>query len=127
MRTLDDVIAGMPAERRVRVNARGRELIAEERALQHLRKARHFTQASLAEALGIDQAGVCKLEKRSDMMLSTLRSYVEAMGGELHLTATFPDGAAEIVSFKDVAGDAPKRAEGSGVRTARRSPALAVV
>jgi transcriptional regulator with XRE-family HTH domain len=60
--------------------------------LTELRQARKITQAALAEALGTTQASVSKLERRSDMYLSSLRRLVEAMGGELEITARFPDG-----------------------------------
>lgn len=70
---------------------RGEELIAEYRTLQQLRKARDLTQAQLAEIWGKDQVSISQLEKRADMLLSTLRSYVEAMGGELNLVVQFKD------------------------------------
>lgn len=66
-------------------------MIAEYQSLQDLRKARELTQARMAEVLGITQVNVSRLEKRSDVLLSTLRSYIEAMGGKLDLMVTFPD------------------------------------
>jgi DNA-binding XRE family transcriptional regulator len=102
MRTLDQIIADLPAERRAKVTARTQKLIAEEKALRHLRQARDLTQQSMATLLHIDQAGVSKIENRSDMLLSTLRSYVEAMGGSLRLVAEFPDGIAELASLGPV-------------------------
>ena len=99
MRTLDQIIAELPPERRAKVTARTKQLIAEERALRHLRQARSFTQQSMATLLNIDQASVSKIENRSDMLLSTLRSYVEAMGGSLRLVAEFPDGVTEVSSL----------------------------
>ena len=99
MRTLDQIIANLPAARRAKVTARTQELIAEETALRHLRQARDLTQQSMAKLLHIDQAGISKIESRSDMLLSTLRSYVEAMGGSLRLVAEFPDGVAELKSL----------------------------
>lgn len=81
-----------PARRR-KVEARAAELIAEELSLRDLRRARAQTQVSVAKALGIKQEGVSRLEQRSDLLISTLRGYVEAMGGELHLIAEFPDRA----------------------------------
>jgi DNA-binding XRE family transcriptional regulator len=84
MRTLD-------AKRRKKVEARAAELIAEEMSLRDLRKAMDKTQVKLAKALGIKQEGVSRIEKRSDLLLSTLRGYVEAMGGKLDLIARFPD------------------------------------
>jgi DNA-binding XRE family transcriptional regulator len=88
---LDGKLRTIGAKRRRKVEARAAELIAEELSLRDLRKAREKTQTAIAEALGIGQEGVSRIEKRSDLMLSTLRGYVRAMGGELHLVAEFPD------------------------------------
>ncbi len=59
--------------------------------LRDVRKAREFTQERMAELLGIRQDSISKLEKRTDLLLSTLRSYINAMGGELELVVKFPD------------------------------------
>ena len=88
---VDDVIGGLGARRRKRVEERAAELIAEEMTLRELRKARRLTQVSLARELGIGQDGISRLERRSDLLLSTLRKTVEAMGGRLSLVARFPD------------------------------------
>ncbi len=74
------------------------ELIAEEMTLQELRHARKITQVRLAKQLGIGQDGVSKLEKRADLMISTLRKTVEAMGGSLSLVAQFPDRGPVLLS-----------------------------
>jgi transcriptional regulator with XRE-family HTH domain len=66
--------------------------------LQELRQARKLTQVRLAKALGISQDGVSRLEKRSDLLLSTLRKSVEAMGGNLSLVAEFPDREPVVLS-----------------------------
>src|SRR5665213_2352953 len=89
--TLRDRMKALPAKRRERIEARAVELIAEELSLRDLRKAHAMTQTDMAEALGVGQDGVSRIEQRSDLLISTLRSYVEAMGGHLHLVATFPD------------------------------------
>ena len=81
----------LPAKRRRKVEARAAELIAEEMTLRDLRKARDLTQARLAEMLDIGQDSVSRLEQRSDLMLSTLRGYVAALGGRLELIAKFPN------------------------------------
>ena len=86
-----------PAQRK-KVEARAAELIAEEMTLRDLRKARALTQARMAEQLGITQDGVSRLEKRSDLLLSTLRKTVEAMGGSLSLVAEFPDRAPVVLT-----------------------------
>ena len=88
---VDDVIAGLDPARRQRIEERAAELIAEEMTLRELRKARRLTQARVAAELGITQDGVSRLEQRSDLLLSTLRKTVEAMGGSLTLVARFPD------------------------------------
>lgn len=86
-----------PAQRR-RVEARAAELIAEEMTLRELRRARKLTQVRMAKALGITQDSVSRLEKRSDLLLSTLRKTVEAMGGNLSLVAKFPDRPPVLLS-----------------------------
>lgn len=88
---VDDVIEGLDTQRRRRVEERAAQLIAEEMTLRELREARRLTQVSLARELGIGQEGISRLEKRSDLLLSTLRRTVEAMGGTLSLIARFPD------------------------------------
>ena len=86
-----------PAQRR-RVEARAAELIAEEMTLRELRKARKLTQVRIAKTLGIKQDSVSRLEKRSDLLLSTLRKTVEAMGGTLSLVAEFRDRGPVVLS-----------------------------
>jgi transcriptional regulator with XRE-family HTH domain len=73
------------------VKAHTAELIREQTTLQELRRARKLTEVRVAKALGITQDSVSRLEKRSDLLLSTLRKTVEAMGGTLSLVAEFPD------------------------------------
>jgi transcriptional regulator with XRE-family HTH domain len=89
--SLEDKLAELPGDRRAKVEARAAELIAEEMTLRDLRRALDRTQVALARQLGVKQETVSRLEKRSDMLLSTLRHYVQAMGGELELVAKFPD------------------------------------
>jgi transcriptional regulator with XRE-family HTH domain len=67
-----------------------------------LRGARQMTRVDLAKILGVNQAAVSKLERRADMYVSTLQSFVKAMGGELKITARFPEGTVEINQFEDV-------------------------
>lgn len=90
-KTLEKKLSKLPAARLAKIEKRTTALIAEEQSLRDLRRARALTQKSIAKKLGIGQDGVSKLEGRSDMMLSTLRDYVEAMGGQLNLIAKFPD------------------------------------
>lgn len=89
--TLDEMIARLPEEEQRAIEARAQQLIAEEMTLRELRAARELTQQKVADVLGIGQDSVSRLEKRSDLMLSTLRDYVAAMGGSLELVASFPD------------------------------------
>ena len=89
--SLDEMIAALDPEERRKVEERAAELIAEEMTLRELRKARKLTQVSVARELGISQDAVSRLEQRSDVLLSTLRRTVEAMGGSLSLIARFPD------------------------------------
>ncbi len=91
MTTLTEKIDKLPEARRKKVEERARALIAEEMSLQDLRKARKWTQVRVAKELGINQENVSRIEKRSDLLLSTLSGYVEAMGGTLRLVAEFPD------------------------------------
>ena len=72
-----------------------------EMALDELRQAREKTQQELAEVLKVNQAAVSKLESRIDMYVSTLRKYVEALGGELEINARFPDGTVRITHFEN--------------------------
>ncbi len=88
---LSEIMEQMPLERQNKISARADELIAEQMTLRDIRKARELTQERMAELLKIRQDSVSRLEKRSDLLLSTLRSYVQAMGGELQLTVKFPD------------------------------------
>jgi DNA-binding XRE family transcriptional regulator len=88
--TLRERMAQLPPERRARIEAEADRLHAEYLTLKDLRKAKALTQEQVAETLGIRQATVAQLEKRSDLLLSTLRGYVEAMGGRLRLMVEFP-------------------------------------
>jgi DNA-binding XRE family transcriptional regulator len=67
--------------------------------LNQLREARSLTQTSLARMMGVNQGSVSKMEKRTDIYVSTLRSYLEAMGGQLQIKAVFPEGEVEIEQF----------------------------
>lgn len=108
-RTLDQVIAELPPERRERVEARYRELKQEVEGLRELREIAGKAQLDVAAALHIKQPSVSKIEKQTDMYLSTLRSYVEAIGGELELTVKLPKRPAlKIYRLGDVAAPVPR-------------------
>jgi ribosome-binding protein aMBF1 (putative translation factor) len=91
----------MSPESRARVDQAVREAL-KELPLDELRNARGLSQKMLAEALGIQQPAVAKMEKRTDMYISTLRSHIEAMGGHLEITAHFPDGSVKIANFSQI-------------------------
>ena len=95
---VDDKIRKLSSAHRRKVEARAAQLIAEELTLRELRHARKLTQVRMAKTLGITQDSVSRLEKRSDLLLSTLRKTVEAMGGTLSLVAEFPDRAPVVLS-----------------------------
>lgn len=89
--TLKEKLERLPVERRKKIEERAAALFAEEMTRQELRLALKLTQQQMASLLQIDQANVSRLEKRTDLMLSTLRQYIAAMGGELRLVVEFPD------------------------------------
>lgn len=91
----------MAPDRQERIQSRTQELLAE-LPLQELRQARALSQAELAQVLGLNQATISKLERRTDMYLSSLRRFVEAMGGELEISAQFPDGRVRIQLLEDL-------------------------
>jgi transcriptional regulator with XRE-family HTH domain len=121
--SLEQILNEMPEERRRRIEQRAAELIAAELNLREVRRLRKLTQARLSKKLKIGQEGVSRIEKRSDLYLSTLRSYIEGLGGKLSLIVEFPDQAPVVLSglgeeqaVKRVKGKAtrrPKRAAGS--------------
>src|SRR5439155_21037931 len=106
-RPLNEVLASLPGTERARIEARARELIAEEMSLQELRKAIGKTQTVIARRLKVGQDAVSKLESRSDMYISTLRDVLKAMGGELELIARFPDRPP--VRLQELGGVSPRR------------------
>ncbi len=110
MTTLEEKLNKIDPARRRKIEARAKELIAEEMSLRDLRQALKLTQEKLAKALHIGQDGVSRLEKRTDLLLSTLRGFVEAMGGKLSIVANFPDRPRVLISgFTDI--DVIKRRE----------------
>ena len=100
-RNFSDLRAKMSPEARARVDARVVAAL-QQLPLLELRKARSLSQQKLAEALDTTQGEVSKIEHRTDLYLSTLRNYIEAMGGELDIIARFKDGAVRISTFQDV-------------------------
>ncbi len=103
-RTLDEVIASLPADEQAAIEARYQELKQEVEGLRELRELAGKAQIDVAAALNIKQPSVSKIEKQADMYLSTLRSYVEAVGGKLELTVKLPlRPALKLQSLGDVA------------------------
>src|SRR5580704_4340193 len=115
MTNLERIRKELSPARRKKVEARAAQLFAEEMTLQELRRARKLTQVRLAKELGIGQDGVSKLEKRADLMISTLRKTVEAMGGSLSLVAEFPDR--EPVVLSGIAAVEPPKPRGPEARS----------
>lgn len=95
---VEEIIANLSAAQRGKVESRAAELIAEEMSMRQLRHARELTQAHLAKKLGITQDSVSRLEQRSDLLLSTLRKAVSAMGGRLSLVVEFSDRPPIVLS-----------------------------
>ena len=75
--------------------------LLEEMPLHELRQARLLSQQELAKVLEVNQAAISKIEHRTDLYVSTLRNYIEAMGGSLEIVATFPDGQVKISNFAE--------------------------
>jgi len=96
--------ASMPARARTRSRQRAEELLRAT-SLNELRRARHMTQGTLASAMQTSQSEVSKLEQRTDAFVSTLQSYVRALGGELDIVARFPDGSFKISQFGAMPAD----------------------
>ncbi|PWB79312.1 MAG: transcriptional regulator [Candidatus Methylomirabilota bacterium] len=96
--TRKDKMKRLSPERRTQIEARTAELITEHMTLQELRRVRKLTQVRMAKTLGITQDSVSRLEKRSDLLRSTLRKTVQAMGGRLSLVAEFPDRPPVVLS-----------------------------
>lgn len=122
--TAEEFMDRFSPEDRALIAARTKELIAKELTLRDLRKANELTQAQLAATLGIGQDHVSRIEQRSDMLLSTLASYVKAMGGTLKLVADFPGrqpvalaGLSDV--FDPPERPAPKKRKRSGENAPR--------
>jgi DNA-binding XRE family transcriptional regulator len=104
---VNEIIRKLSSAERKKVEGRAGEIIAEEMTLRDLRKARKLTQARVAKALGITQDSVSRLEKRSDLLLSTLRKTIRAMGGNVRIIAEFPNRAPILLA--ELSKDDPPR------------------
>lgn len=90
-RTIDEVMTGLPAERQARIRARSTEIRKEVEGLKALRKLTERSQQEMAQSLGIRQPSIAKIERQTDLYLSTLRRFVEAAGGKLELRVELPE------------------------------------
>ena len=99
-----ELTKGFSPERRRRIDEMTQQLLAE-MPLHELRQARELTQKELAKTLNVNQPAISKMEQRADVYISSLRSYVEAMGGKLKITAEFPEGEVGITNFGQLADD----------------------
>ena len=96
-----ELVKDFTPERRQRIDTMKSELLAE-MPLHGLRRARALTQRDLAETLKVNQPAIAKLEQRTDVYVSSLRSYIEAVGGHLKIVAEFPEGEVAITNFSQV-------------------------
>jgi len=108
---LEQLMAELPQARRTAIEARAGELAT----LKDLRQAAQQTQQDMAAALGVGQDTISRLEKRSDMLLSTMRRYVEAMGGSLELVAQFPNRPPVVIDHLMAAHD-PRHSQNPSTR-----------
>ena len=124
-RSLNEIIAELPLDEQQAIEARYQELKQEVEGLHELRQITGKAQADIASALNIKQPSVSKIEKQTDMYLSTLRSYVEAVGGKLELTVQLPKRPALRIRHLGEVSPAEMRTparRGSGARSPRRRP-----
>ena len=101
--------AKMSPESRARADKLAKQMLAE-MALNELRRARGLSQEALANLLQVQQPSVAKLERRTDMYISTLRDHIRALGGELEIIAHFPEGDVKITNFDEPGHPAPEPA-----------------
>jgi len=114
-RKFNELKQRLPAGVRERAERRTKAML-KELPLDELRQARKLSQSELADILRVQQASISKLERRTDMYLSTLRRFIEAMGGELEITARFPDGTVRIQRLGEIADPETHAADHSGGR-----------
>ncbi len=100
-RNFRELIKAMPAERQRKIASRVQRTLAS-MPLEEVRRARQMTQAELANTLGVNQGEVSKIEHRTDIYLSTLAGYVEALGGKLEIRAVFPNREMRIMQFEEL-------------------------
>lgn len=96
-RQLDDFLNTLTATDQAKIQTRARALIEDELTLRALRQAHDLTQERMAELLGVKQENISRMERRADLLLSTMSSYIEAMGGKLKLVAEFPERSPVVI------------------------------
>jgi DNA-binding XRE family transcriptional regulator len=111
---LNDFMKDFTPRERAKIKARTAELIEEELTLRDLRQAQHLTQERMAVLMGVEQENVSRLERRADLLLSTLSSYVAAMGGKLRLVAEFPNRHPVTIALGDITGETPLKLRRGG-------------
>ena len=116
-KNLEEVLSKLPRKRREKIARRAEEIAT----LKNLRQSVKRTQVELASSLGVGQDTVSRLEQRGDMLISTLKRYIEAMGGRLHLVAQFPDRP--LIVIDRIAEKPPGRR--SALRKSRRREKVA--
>jgi transcriptional regulator with XRE-family HTH domain len=122
--TLDEFTQDFTPAERTEVAARTAQLVEEELTLRELRRAEQLTQDRMAELMGMEQENVSRLERRADLLLSTLSSYVAALGGRLRLIAEFPGRQPVAIALADITGQEPQKSRGRRARRAKeRLPA----
>ena len=108
-KNIDTLLKKLPKDALKRAQARADQMVAE-MPLNELRKARALTQQNLAKTMGLTQPNLSRIEQQTDIYVQTLRSYIEAMGGELDLVAHFPDGDFRITQFGAIGEDRQEKA-----------------
>lgn len=118
-RKFSDLEAKMSPERLAATDALAKEIIAEMN-LANMRQSRGLSQSDLADALDVHQPAIAKIEQRSDMHVSTLRNYIEAMGGKLLLYALLPDGITKITFDNLAAAESREKARVTNPKPAKQ-------
>jgi transcriptional regulator with XRE-family HTH domain len=121
-----DLYEKIPADRRARIEEQVKKDLVEMR-LAEVRRARELTQETVAEKLNVNQAWVSKLERQADMYVSTLRSYIKAMGGELEIIARFNDGIVRLMNFEVLDEGGATTASGDDLEDVEISPEQMIV
>ena len=103
-RNMDEFLQTLTPAEQAKAKARGAELIEQELTLRSLRQAHDLTQERMAELLGVKQENISRMERRADLLLSTMASYVEAMGGKLKLVAEFPGQSPVVIKTLEELG-----------------------